>query len=59
MAVIFLALSISPTGELFNENDSWITSQIKWMKKFGKSYSYPGRLGLDLIIEFRKKKNIP
>lgn len=41
LAVILLALSISPTGELFNENDSWITRQIKWMKKFDKSYSYP------------------
>ena len=41
LAVILLARSISPTGELFNENDSWITRQIKWMKKFDKSYSYP------------------
>ena len=41
LAVILLALSISPTGELFDANDGWITRQVKWMKKFDKSFSYP------------------
>jgi hypothetical protein len=27
LAVILLALSISPTGELFDANDSWITAR--------------------------------
>jgi hypothetical protein len=41
LAVILLALSISPTGELFDANDRWITRQVKWMKNFDKSFSYP------------------
>lgn len=40
LAVILLALSISPTGELFDVNDRWITRQVKWMKNFD-NFSYP------------------
>jgi hypothetical protein len=41
LAVILLALSISPTGELFDANDRWITRQVKWMKNFDNNFSYP------------------
>lgn len=40
-AVVLLAASISPTGELFDEGDSWITRQLKWIKNLDKGLSYP------------------
>jgi hypothetical protein len=49
LAIIFLALSISPTGELFDEKDSWVTRQIKWMKNFDKTCTYPVRINPILL----------
>ena len=31
----------TPTGELFDEKDTWITRQMKWIKKFDKRFNYP------------------
>jgi hypothetical protein len=32
--VILLALSISPSGDFVQEGDSWLTTQIKWLRMY-------------------------
>jgi hypothetical protein len=41
LAVVFLAMSVSPPTELVDKSDYWIIQQWKWIRTFDKNQTYP------------------
>ena len=41
LAVVFLAMSVSPPTELVDKGDYWIIQQWKWIRTFDKNQTYP------------------